>query len=169
MWWNEKFQNVIRLLERKYPFGAKKMTSFTFTGIEVNQDPVITSHSVNPITFAKLIPFPSKLTANHSLKLPVNENERGLLRGLVGSLQYAFYLSTNTRPDLSNRLSNLQSQITVQKSKLSMKPIAFFMKQNDIMTRPSQSSPYPTKIFGSWCFPMPHLRPVQNPILMPVA
>ena len=36
---NKQFQHVIQLLERKYPFGAKKMTSFTFTGIEVNQDP----------------------------------------------------------------------------------------------------------------------------------
>jgi hypothetical protein len=40
--------------------------------------------------------------------LEINDKERGHLRGLVGSLQHA---STNTRPDLSNRLSNLQSSI----------------------------------------------------------
>ena len=38
----------------------------------------------------------------------VTEDERGLLRGLIGSLQYA---AVNTRPDLSSRLSLLQSSI----------------------------------------------------------
>ena len=109
---NEKFQNVIRLLERKYPFGAKKMTSFTFTGIEVNQDPSynITLSQSNYIR--KINPIPIEVNRKSQPELPVNENERGLLRGLVGSLQYA---STNTRPDLSNRLSNLQSQINSAK------------------------------------------------------
>ena len=141
------------------------MTSFTFTGIEVNQDPSynITLSQSNYIR--KINPIPIEINRKSQPELPVNENERGLLRGLVGSLQYA---STNTRPDLSN-YPIFNPKLTVQKLKLSMKPIAFFMKQNDIMTRPSQSNPYPTKIFGSWCFPMPHLRPVQNPILMPVA
>ena len=40
--------------------------------------------------------------------LPVTEGERQNLRGLIGSLQYA---ATNTRPDLSARLSFLQSKI----------------------------------------------------------
>ena len=40
--------------------------------------------------------------------MTVNENERGLSRGLIGSPQYA---AVNTRPDLSSRLSQLQSSI----------------------------------------------------------
>ena len=40
--------------------------------------------------------------------LPVTEGERQGLRGLIGSLQYA---ATNTRPDISARLSFLQSKI----------------------------------------------------------
>ena len=40
----------------------------------------------------------------------MTESERQLLRGLIGSLQFA---SVNTRPDLASRLSNLQSQINV--------------------------------------------------------
>ena len=39
---------------------------------------------------------------------PVTEKERLLLRGLIGSLQYA---AVNTRPDLSSKLSILQSRI----------------------------------------------------------
>ena len=39
---------------------------------------------------------------------PVTEKERLLLRGLIGSLQYA---SVNARPDISSKLSILQSQI----------------------------------------------------------
>jgi len=38
----------------------------------------------------------------------VTEDERQMLRGLIGSLQYA---SVHTRPDLSSRLSYLQSKI----------------------------------------------------------
>ena len=38
----------------------------------------------------------------------VNENERHLLWGLIGSLQYA---AVHTRPDLSSSLSHLQSEI----------------------------------------------------------
>ena len=40
--------------------------------------------------------------------LPVTERERQDLRALIGSLQYA---SVNTRPDLSSRLSFLQSEV----------------------------------------------------------
>lgn len=39
---------------------------------------------------------------------PVTSEEKHSLRALIGSLQYA---STNTRPDLSSRLSYLQSEI----------------------------------------------------------
>ena len=34
---NDYYHQKIALLEKKFPFGSKKMSSFTFTGIEVNQ------------------------------------------------------------------------------------------------------------------------------------
>ena len=105
---NEQFQHVIQLLERKYPFGAKKMTSFTFTGIEVNQDPSFNITLSQSNYVRKISPIPIDINRKSHPEQPVNDEERGLLRGLIGSLQYA---STNTRPDLSNRLSTLQSQI----------------------------------------------------------
>ena len=41
-------------------------------------------------------------------KLMINDQERQVFRGLIGSLQYA---TVNTRPDLGSRLSFLQSKI----------------------------------------------------------
>ena len=38
----------------------------------------------------------------------INDQERQVFRGLIGSLQYA---TVNTRPDLGSRLSFLQSKI----------------------------------------------------------
>ena len=109
---NQKFHHVLQLLEKKYPFGAKKMTSFTFTGIEVNQDPSF-NITLSQSSYIRKIPsIPIEVNRKTQPELPINENERGLLRGLIGSLQYA---STNTRPDLANRLSGLQSQINSAK------------------------------------------------------
>ena len=105
---NEKFQAILQKLESKYPFGSKKVQSFTFTGIDLNQ------HGDGRITFSqssyvrKISPIPIEVNRKSQPNLQVTENERGLLRGLIGSLQYA---ATNTRPDLASRLSALQSAI----------------------------------------------------------
>ena len=103
-----KFQKVLDMLERKYPFGSKKSNAFTFTGIEVTQhhDKSIT---LSQSQYIRKIPSinidPNRKTQS---TLSITDQERGLLRGLIGSLQYA---STNTRPDLANRLSCLQTSI----------------------------------------------------------
>ena len=56
----------------------------------------------------KIPPIPIEVNRKSQPNLQVTEDERGLLRGLIGSLQYA---ATNTRPDLASRLSALQSAI----------------------------------------------------------
>jgi len=56
----------------------------------------------------KISPIPIDVNRKSQPSLKVTEEERGLLRGLIGSLQYA---ATNTRPDLASRLSALQSAI----------------------------------------------------------
>ena len=105
---NEKFQEVLRKLESKYPFGSKKVQSFTFTGIDLSQ------HGDGRITLSqsgyvrKISPIPIDINRKSQPSLKVTEEERGLLRGLIGSLQYA---ATNTRPDLASRLCALQSAI----------------------------------------------------------
>ena len=67
-----------------------------------------TYSSVKRITFLPLKRFPLNVNEEKQESLPVTEGERQNLRGLIGSLQYA---ATDTRPDLSARLSFLQSKI----------------------------------------------------------
>ena len=45
---NEKFVKVLDQLEKKYPFGTKRISQFTFTGIEMYQHPMVTSTCHNP-------------------------------------------------------------------------------------------------------------------------
>ena len=105
---NEFFHNQIRKLEEKYPFGSKKSQAFTFTGIDMRQNPD-NSIQLSQTKYVNSIP-PILLSADRKLQeeTPVSEPERHLLRGLVGSLQYA---AVHTRPDISSSLSHLQSQI----------------------------------------------------------
>ena len=102
------FNEQVQKLEKKFPFGSHKTSSFTFTGIDVHQ------HGDYSITLSQSkyvckIP-PIKIETNRKTQptLPVNEEEKLALRGLIGSLQYA---ATHIRPDLSSRLSLLQSSI----------------------------------------------------------
>ena len=109
---NQFFQEKIDLLEQKYPFGSKKTSAFTFTGIEMAQRG---DHSIvlNQSSYVRKIPAINLEVNRKTLDdEPVTEEERLLLRGLIGSLQYA---AVNTRPDISSRLSILQSQINKAK------------------------------------------------------
>ena len=105
---NEKFQQVLQKMETKFAFGSKKTSAFTFTGIDVTQHGDY-SISLNQSNYVRKInPIPIDFQRKTQPNLSLNDQEKGHLRGLVGSLQYA---STNTRPDLANRLSYLQSSI----------------------------------------------------------
>ena len=105
---NHRFDKVIDSLEKKYPFGSKKTQSFTFTGIEMFQHPNM-SISLSQSSYVKAIePIKLSLERRKQGEHPVTEEERQALRALIGSLQYA---AVHTRPDLSSRLSFLQSDI----------------------------------------------------------
>ena len=105
---DEVFDRALQQLEIRYPFGSKRDTNFTFTGIQLTQDKQFNIFlSQRDYIFAiEAIPIERQRRKQESL--PVTEGERQNLRGLIGSLQYA---ATNTRPDLSARLSFLQSKI----------------------------------------------------------
>ena len=112
---NQQFHDVISQLEKKYPFGAKKVSSFTFTGIDLTQkedNSIIMSQSTRSTYVRKIKHIPIEPNRKTQMELEITEAERGLLRGLVRSLQYA---AVNTRPDLANRLSQLQSSINKAK------------------------------------------------------
>ena len=105
---DEVFQEKIKQLEGRFFFGSKKVGQFTFTGIDLCQ------HQDGSIVLAQskyvngIQPIHISMERRQKGQEKVTEQERHQLRGLVGSLQYA---SVNTRPDLSSRLSSLQSRI----------------------------------------------------------
>ena len=103
------FEGAIQRLEQKYPFGSKKEGAFCFTGIQLQQMGDSSIH-LDQTKYVEDIPA---IEIDRSRRLQgeqlVNEKERQQLRGLIGSLQYA---ASNTRPDVSARLSFLQSRIT---------------------------------------------------------
>lgn len=91
------------------PFGAKRERKFiTFTGIHIEQDTDGRIHldqkeyiNINPTNVARD-------RRKEGEDQNVTEVERQESRGPIGSLQYA---ASNTRPDISSRLSHLQSKI----------------------------------------------------------
>ena len=105
---NQRFVEKLQALERKYPFGSHKTDQFTFTGIDMFQHPNkgITMSQAEYVKKISPIKIPSERRQQEDLD--VTPEERLALRGLIGSLQYA---AVHTRPDLSSRLSFLQSDI----------------------------------------------------------
>ena len=105
---DEIFEKAIDALERKYPFGSKKNQKFVFTGIQVDQE-ASGDITLNQTEYVKNItPIDIPRERRKETKTPATKEEIQALRGLIGSLQYA---ATNTRPDVSCRLSLLQAKI----------------------------------------------------------
>lgn len=102
------FQQKIDQLEKKYPFGSKKIKQFVFTGIEMSQLPNGNIQMSQGKYVKKIEPIKINLERKNTPGSPVTEQERQQLRAVIGSLQYA---SVHTRPDLCSRLSFLQSAI----------------------------------------------------------
>eukprot|EP00435_Cladocopium_sp_Y103_P037596 s1533_g10.t1 len=106
------FMKVLQKLEEKFPFGSKRDTCFTFTGIRIQQDKEFNIHLDQEEYVRNIKPIPIDRHRRKLEQEPVLESEKQNLRGLIGSLQYA---ATNTRPDVSARLSMLQSKINCAK------------------------------------------------------
>eukprot|EP00435_Cladocopium_sp_Y103_P052434 s764_g16.t1 len=102
------FDALIDQLEQKFPFGSKRELDFTFTGIHIKQDPQGNIHLDQKDYVLGIEPISIDRSRRRNEQEPVLEKERQGLRGLIGSLQYA---SINTRPDISAKLSFLQSKI----------------------------------------------------------
>ena len=138
---DEYFHQQISKLESKYPFGSKKSRAFTFTGIDLQQN---TDNSIE-LSQSKYIkninPISLKSERRAQENQPVTEAERHLLRGLIGSLQYA---AVHTRPDLSSALSQLQSQInkaTVSTLTAANKALHIAKKHHDVTIKIKPISP----------------------------
>lgn len=105
---DEIFNQTIDRLEKKFPFGSKKSQKFTFTGVQLTQE-ANGDTQLNQSEYIRDIP-PIEISRERrkDQKALANHQEIQALRGLIGSLQYA---ATNTRPDISCRLSLLQARI----------------------------------------------------------
>ena len=102
------FEKALKELESKFPFGTKREKRFTFTGICINQESSGRIHLSQQEYIHNIQPISILRERRKNENEVVTESERQELRGLIGSLQYA---ASNTRPDLSSRLSHLQSKI----------------------------------------------------------
>ena len=129
---DEFFHQQISKLESKYPFGSKKSRAFTFTGIDLKQN---TDNSIT-LSQSKYIKNINSIQIKPERRAQENENiteaEKHLLRGLIGSLQYA---AVHTRPDLTSSLSQLQSKIncaTVQTLIMANKTLHIAKKHSDV-------------------------------------
>ena len=107
-WGSDYFVEKLTQLEKKYPFGSKKIKQFTFTRIEMDQLPNGTI-TMKQSTYVRAIdPIKIPMERRQQPDSKITEEERQSLQGLIGSLQYA---AVHTRPDLSSRFSMLQSSI----------------------------------------------------------
>ena len=103
------FNQAISMLEKKFPFGSQRQGSFTLTGIQLKQErngEIILSQKdyINDIP-----PIEISRDRRKTPDAKITTQELQDLRGLIGSLQYA---ASNSRPDLSCRLSLLQARVT---------------------------------------------------------
>ena len=106
------FAEALDKLEQRFPFGSKRCGDFVFTGIHVHQDEHFNIHLDQQEYVQNIEPIKIERHRRKLEQTEVDETEKQNLRGLIGSLQYA---ATNTRPDVSARLSLLQSRINCAK------------------------------------------------------
>lgn len=118
---DQEFEKVLKLLEQKFPFGSKRHKNFVFTGIQVNQDDKGRIHLDQKEYVNRIDPIQIDRNRRKQENETVNDKEKQDLRGIIGSLQYA---ATNTRPDLSARLSCYKHGSIVPPSETSWKQIA---------------------------------------------
>lgn len=102
------FDKALADLERKFPFGAKKQGTFVFTGIHIHQEKNGNIHLNQKDYINNIEAIHIDRDRRKMPEATITDKEKQGLRGLIGSLQYA---ASNTRPDLSSRLSLLQARI----------------------------------------------------------
>jgi hypothetical protein len=102
------FSEALSKLETTFPFGSKREGDFVFTGIRIRQDSESHIHLDQTEYIKGIEPISIDRARRKKESELVLESERQGLRGLIGFLQYA---ASNSRPDISAKLSFLQSRI----------------------------------------------------------
>ena len=102
------YQQKIRELEKRLPFGSFKERKFKFTGIDLEQQPDGSISATQESYVHSILAIDVGKQRREQLQSTLTETELSKLRGLIGSLQYAV---THTRPDIASRLGEVQCQI----------------------------------------------------------
>ena len=106
---NEAFRAMLKRVEQRFKFGSFETGEFKYTGIHFKQwddgsieyDQVAYIDKISPISVSK--------SRKNEPQAEVTDQERTLFRSLIGALQYA---AVHTRPDLSAKVGELQSNVT---------------------------------------------------------
>jgi hypothetical protein len=106
---NETFRAMLKRVEQRFKFGSFETGEFKYTGIHFKQwddgsieyDQVAYIDKISPISIPK--------SRKNEPQAEVTDQERTLFRSLIGALQYA---AVHTRPDLSAKVGELQTNVT---------------------------------------------------------
>ena len=111
---SEKFMAMLRKVEARFKFGAFEKGEFTYTGIRFKQwdDGSIEYDQIPYIE--KIAPIVLGRGRREDPEANMTESERTSHRSLIGALQYS---AVHSRPDLSAKIGELQSEVTRGKVK----------------------------------------------------
>ena len=106
---NEAFMNMLNRVEKRFKFGSFETGEFKYTGIHFKQwdDGSIEFDQMDYIE--KIAPINIGKSRRSEPSCEVTPEERSMLRSLIGALQYA---AVHSRPDLSAKVGELQSNVT---------------------------------------------------------
>ena len=109
---NEAFMNMLSRVEKRFKFGSFETGEFKYTGIHFKQwdDGSIEFDQIDYIE--KITPINIGKSRRSEPSCEVTPEERSMLRSLIGALQY---VAVHSRPDLSAKVGELQSNVTKAK------------------------------------------------------
>ena len=105
---NNRFEEALRKLQNKLPFGSREHQKFKFTGLDIEQLPDFSIKVSQKNYVMKINPIDIPKTRRQEKDSPVTSQELQELRGLCGSLQYA---AVHSRPDIATKVAHLQKSI----------------------------------------------------------
>ena len=152
---DSRYREAIARLEAKFPFGSKKVQRMTFTGLNIVQQPDFSIEIDQEKYVEDIPPIQIDRDRRKQCKEKVTESERQALRGLVGSLQYA---ATNSRPDVSARLSFLQAKLNAATMQELLDANKLLQDAKMFKNTRIKIKPIPLSAVRFLSFPMLHLR-----------
>ena len=105
---NSRFEEALKQLQTKLPFGSREFQRFKFTGLDIEQLPDFSVKISQSNYVLKINPIDIDKKRRQEKDSPVTNQELQDLRGICGSLQYA---AVHSRPDIATKVAHLQKSI----------------------------------------------------------